>query len=59
MKRKAQPKPEPPPAFCSWCNLGPVDEHVRARGIHEECEELREMRDEQAAATTKRKSERK
>lgn len=47
MKRKPQPKPEFLPATCSWCNLGPADEHVRARGIHEDCEE---MRDEQAAA---------
>lgn len=59
MKRKPHPKPEPTPDTCSWCHLGPEDDHVRARGIHEECEELREMRDEQAAATTKRKSERK
>lgn len=57
MKRKPQPKPEPLPAFCSWCHLGPADEHVRARGIHEECEELREMRDEQAAAMRNRKRE--
>ena len=55
MKRKPQAKPEILPATCSWCNLGPVDEHVRARGIHEECEELREMRDEQAAAMRNRK----
>lgn len=49
MKRKPQPKPDPPPDTCSWCHLGPADEHVRARGIHEECQQLQDMRDEQAA----------
>jgi hypothetical protein len=55
MKRKPQPKPEPPPDTCSWCHLGPADEHVRARGIHEECQQLEAMREEQAEAMRKRR----
>lgn len=54
MKRKPHPKPDPPPDTCSWCHLGPADEHVRARGIHEECQQLQDMRDEQAAAVRRR-----
>lgn len=55
MKRKPQPKPEPTPDTCSWYHLGPADDHVRARGIHEERQALQDMREEQAAAVRRRR----
>ena len=55
MKRKPTPKPEPPPSTCSWCHLGPADDHGRARGIREERQALQDMREEQAAAVRNRR----